>query len=124
MTLPVWMSRALVATGVMNLGAAAAFLPAASGLRAMTGFPEPGHPLYILTAGLFVLLFGLAYLWTGLTAHADPLFVTMAAAGKLAFVTLVTVLWLGDSLPARAAIAASADLVFGVLFLVWLLGPR
>jgi hypothetical protein len=120
-TLPTWMRRALYATAVMNIVAAVGFTPPAHALRVLAGLPEPDHPLYLVTTGLFVLLFGLGYLWTAVTGRADRLFITLAAAGKLAFFTTVAWLWATGALVARAPLAASADLVFGLLFVAWLL---
>jgi hypothetical protein len=118
--LPGWMRRALFATAAMNLGAATLFLPVAEPLRALAGFPAVAHPLYPLTAGLFVLLFGIGYLWTAATGRDERLFIGLSAVGKLAFVVLVVGLWSAGSLPMRAAVLGSADLVFAILFFTWL----
>lgn len=124
MTLPTWMRVALFATAAMNLVAAAAFVPAAQPLRAAAGLPDGGHPLYPMTVSLFVLLFGLAYLWAAVTGRVDRLFIAVAAAGKLAFFTLVMWFWAADALPMRAPLLAAADLVFGTAFLTWLCSVR
>src|SRR5881397_1564000 len=87
--LPAWMRRALFATAGMNILAAAAFIPAAEPLRALLGFPEPGHALYLLTVGMFILIFGLGYLWAAIAGRAERLFITLAAAGKLSFFGLL-----------------------------------
>ena len=120
--LPGWMRGALYATAVMNVVASVGFMPPGRALRALAGFPEPDHPLYLVTTGVFVLLFGVGYLWTAIAGRAERLFITLAAAGKLAFVATVSWLWIAGALPARAPLAASGDLVFAVLFLVWLVG--
>ncbi|WP_035608454.1 hypothetical protein [Haloferula sp. BvORR071] len=74
MKLPIWMRGAMLATAAMNLTGAAAFLPFAKSLRQIGGLPEEGHPLYMLTVGAFVFIFGLAYLWAGAwrTASSSP----------------------------------------------------
>jgi hypothetical protein len=115
------MRRALLATAVMNLLAAPALLPAAAPLRALAGLPD-GHPLYLMTVGLFIGLFGLGYLATGLAGRADRLFLALGAGGKLGFFALMTGFWLMGEVPARAELLASADLVFGGLFAAYLLG--
>ena len=122
--LPTWMRRALFATAAMNILAATAFVPAAASLRTLAGLPAGGHPLYLLTVGMFVLLFGLAYLWTAVKGRAEPLFIAMAAAGKLSFFALLVGFWAAGELPGRAPLAGTADLIFGVLFSVWLLAGR
>lgn len=122
MLLPTWMRRALFATAVMNLFAALLFLPFASGLRALAGFPPGEHPLYLTTCALFVVLFAVGYFWAGSAGRVDALFLTIAAAGKLGFFTLVAGLWLAGQLPLRAVGLAAGDLVFAVLFFAFLLG--
>jgi hypothetical protein len=121
--LPTWMRRALFATAVMNVVAAAAFVPSARSLRALAGFPEGEHPLYLTTAGMFVLLFGLAYLAAAVRGRADPVFIAIAAAGKLSFVALLVWFWAMGMLPVRAPLLGSADLIFAGLFLRWLSDP-
>jgi len=123
MTLPTWMRRALLATGVMNAVAAILFLPPSTGLRALAGFPPAEQPVYLATVALFVFLFGVGYLWAGLTGLADPLFIALGAVGKASFVAIVTGYWLAGTLPALAPFVASADLLFAALFFRWLFAP-
>ena len=66
----------------------------------------------------------LAYLWTAIVGRTDPLFIAMAAGGKLAFFGLLVAYWLAGELPARAPLSAIGDLVFGTLFAAWLAGVR
>ena len=123
--LPTWMRNALFATSVMNVLVAGVFLvPAAEPLRMLMGLPAAGHPLYLLTVGLFVLLFGCLYLSAAMTGHADRPFIAAAAAGKLGFVGLLVSFWAMGSLPLRAPVLGGADLVFAALFLAWLFGAR
>ncbi len=120
MRLPPWMRGALFTTAGMNIVAAVAFLPPARVLRAVIGMPQDAHPLYLTTVSMFVLLFGLAYLWAAVEGRADRLFVTMAAVGKLSFFILLVWFWATGALSPRAPLAGTADLVFAVLFFVWL----
>ena len=122
--LPTWMRGALFATAGMNLLAAAAFIPAASSLRAIAGLPEAGHPLYLVTVGMFVLTFGLAYLWAAVTGRAERLFIAVAAVGKLSVFGLLVWFWAIGNLPIRAPVVGTGDLIFGMLFLSWLFGVR
>lgn len=120
--LPPWMRTALYATAVMNVLAAASFLPAGAPVRALVGLPEDGHPLYVATVAMFIFLFGLAYLWTAMAGRADRVFIALAAGGKFSFfATLVCFWWIG-SLPLRAPVLGSADLFFSILFAIWLFG--
>ena len=92
-TLPTWMRRALFATAGMNIVGAALFAPPARALRAVAGFPPGEHPLYLATVSMFVLLFGLGYLWAAAAGRADRLFITLAAVGKLSFFALLVWFW-------------------------------
>src|SRR5262245_53155840 len=115
MRLPTWMRGAMLATAAMNLIGAFAFLPAAHALRRLGGFPSDGHPLYMVTLGAFVFVFGVAYLWAGLRGEADRLFVAVAAAGKLSFFGLLVGYWIAGLLPIQAPMAGIGDCVFGLL---------
>ncbi len=124
MNLPKWMRIALLATAPMNLLGALAFLPPARPLRLAMGWPPDGHPIYAATVGLFIFIFGVAYLWTGLAGRADRLFVTMAATGKLAFFLLTAWFWMTGTLSVQVPVSAVGDLVFATLFFVWLFQVR
>lgn len=120
MTLSIFMRGAMFATAGMNILGAAAFVPSARALRAIAGMPEGDHPLYLATVSMFVLIFGLAYLWAAVAGRAERLFVAVAAAGKLSFFALLVWFWAIGALPIRAPLAGTGDLIFGVLFLRWL----
>jgi hypothetical protein len=122
--LPTWMRRALLATGVMNVAASFGFVPAAAPVRAFAGLPESAPPVYLLTIGMFILVFGLGYLWLGVTGRADRLFIAISALGKLTFFALLAGFWAAGGLPARAPAFGAADLFFATLFIAWLLGSR
>jgi hypothetical protein len=124
MSLPKWMRIALLATAPMNLLGSLAFLPPGRSLRLSMGWPPDGHPIYAATVGLFIFLFGVAYLWTGLTGRADRLFITLAASGKLAFFLLTVWFWLTGTLSGQVPASAGGDLVFALLFFVWLFQVR
>lgn len=124
MNLPRWLRIVMLATSVMNIGGAVAFLPSAGSIRDLGGFPDAGHPLYLTTVGLFIFIFGLAYLWSAVTGRADRLFVGVAASGKLGFFGLLTLYWAAGLLPLRALAWGAGDLVFGVLFVLWLYRAR
>lgn len=122
--LPSWMRTALYATAVMNVLAGIGFMPFAAGvpLKTMIGVPTDGHPLFPATVGLFVFLFGIFYWRQAASGRGERLFIGIGAAGKLAFFSLCVVLALAGSLGPLVPVLASADLVFGGLFLIWLLG--
>ncbi len=121
-TLPTWMRNAMFATAGMNILGAALFAPSAGALRAVAGFPEGENPLYLATVTMFVLLFGLGYLWAAAAGRADRLFITIAAVGKLSFFSLLVWFWAAGAVSIRAPLVGTGDLVFGILFAVWLYG--
>src|SRR5262245_5468550 len=122
--LPTWMRRALFVTAVMNILAAVCFLPGAGALRDLAGFPAAGEPFYLMMVAMFVLLFGLGYLWAARAGHADRLFIGVAAVGKLTFFALVFCFWAAGALPLRAPATAAGDLLFGLMFVAWLRSVR
>lgn len=124
MKLPMWMRGAMLATAAMNVLGAATFLPGAATLRSMGGFPEGTHPFYLATVAVFILIFGCAYLWSGLTGCADRQFIAVAAGGKLAFFALLVWFWVKGSLPALAPVSGIGDLAFGLLFAGYLVARR
>jgi hypothetical protein len=122
--LPTWMRGALFATAVMNTFAAIGFLPSAGAMRARAGLPEADHPLYLAMTSMFVLLFGFAYFWCAIMNRGDRLVLSLGAVGKLTFFTMLVWFWAIGELPFRAPLMGTADLIFAVLFLKWLLSTR
>ena len=110
----------MLAAAALNLVGAVTFMPRAQALRLMGGFPVLAHPFYLSTIGVFILVFGLVYLWAGVTGKADRQFVAVGAAGKLAFCGLIVRYWWAGLLPTTAVTSGIGDLVIGILFLVWL----
>ncbi len=109
----------MIVTALMNVLGAITFVPAARPLREMGGLPGDAPALYLATLAAFVLIFGIAYLWAGVTGTADRLFIAVATAGKLSFAGLVMAFAASGLLPPKAAQAGIGDLVFGLLFLVY-----
>jgi len=122
--LPMWLRAALYATAVMNVLVGLAFASGSATLLAATGMPAPVPAFYTLTVGMFVALFGIGYFAVARGDEPERLFLALAGSGKLCFVALVFSLFLAGSLPARAALAAAADLPFGLLFVGWVLTTR
>ena len=124
--LPTWLRRAFLATAVMNVFGATLFLPWAAPIRALVGVPPAEHALYLVTIAMFVFVFGVAYGYAGWTGRADELFVAVCAGGKLSFVAILVGFWLAGAVAFTAPLSAIGDLVFGLMFLTWLLSgaPR
>jgi hypothetical protein len=119
--LPTWLRRAFLATAAMNVGGGLLFLPPAAPLRALVGVPPGEHAIYLVTLAMFIFLFAAAYGYAGWTGRADDLFVALSAAGKLSFVAILIGFWLAGEVPVLTPLSAVGDLVFGLMFLTWLL---
>ena len=112
-----WMKLALLATAAMNMFGAILFVPFLPVFRNLFGLPQNSHPLYLWTIAAWIFLFGICYLWLGVTGRRERLFLFIATAGKLSFVVLMFVYWLIGEIPARAALASFGDLFFGAIFI-------
>jgi hypothetical protein len=115
---------ALFGTAAMNILVGLIFASGSEALLAASGFPAASHPFYSLTVGLFIILFGVGYLCAALAERPERLFIAWTGAGKIAFVILVTMLFIADRVPLRAPLLASADLAFGAAFVGWFLSTR
>lgn len=124
MKLPTWMRVALLATAVMNIVGAIAFAPLMANGRELLHLPAQAHPVYLWIIAEFILVFGIAYAWCAITGRAPRLFIALGAAGKLLFFATLTLFWLAGELPLDAALGGAGDLLFGGLFLVWLVQSR
>jgi hypothetical protein len=113
------MRIALLATGVMNIFGAALFAPMFPQLRELNGLPNASHPLYLWIISIWILAFGLCYLWLGYTGRREVLFLVIGAIGKLSFSFLLIIYWLFGELPAMTAVSGLLDLFFALLFLYW-----
>ncbi len=118
-----WFRIALFATAAMNILGAFAFVPANHFGREQFGFPE-AHPLYLWILAAWIFAFGLCYLWMAIKQSREWLFIVIGAIGKLSFFGILAGLALFDKLPFRAVAGGVGDLIFGVLFVIWLLKNR
>ncbi len=126
---PAWLRVALFATAAMNILVGVAFasvgiVPGADAMLAAAGLPATAHPFYTMTVAMFVLLFGVGYLCAALAGHPERLFLALSGAGKVSFFALLVWLYARGTVPVRAPIAATPDLLFGALFLAWLVASR
>ncbi len=118
-----WMRITLIATGVLNMPGAALFVPSFGQLRELNGLPA-AHPLYLWIIAGWIFLFGLCYLWLGVTGRSERLFLVIGGAGKMVFVIVMFCFWQAGQIPPGAALGSTADLVFALLFGVWLWQTR
>ncbi len=99
-------------------GALAFFFPASVGQLA--GLPVPVPPIYNVLLGLFVVLFGAAYLWLALQPTIDRPLVAFAAVGKASVFIAAIALWSTGNGPVWFIPGATGDLIFALLFSWWL----
>ena len=114
-----WFRIALFATAAMNILGAFSFIPANRVGREQFGFPE-AHPLYLWILAAWIFAFGLCYLWMAIKQSREWLFIAIGAIGKLSFFGILLLLALAGELPFRAVLGGAGDLIFGILFVVWL----
>lgn len=117
--LPLYMKRALLATGLMNLFGSVSFLPFVTSIRRSTGLPE-AHPFFLWLLALWIAGFGAVYLSLGISGRIDRSFLTIGAFGKLSFALLLIAFWLSGDFPLSAPFFGLADLFFGALFAFYL----
>lgn len=122
--LPRWLRGVMLVAAAVNALGAYLFSPSAVPLRRVVGLEVEGHPFLFSVISAFILIMGLAYLMAGLSGRADPMFLLVAAAGKLAFFYLAGAYWVAGAFPAIVPALASSDLVFALIFLWWLFGRR
>ncbi len=115
-----WMRYALFVTALVNLGGAVMFVPAFVSLRSQLGLPEP-HPFFLWTLSIWIGTFGVCYLWMAVSHRRDRLFIAAGAVGKLSFFGLLVVYSVIGDIPVSTAVSGLPDLVFGSIFVAWLL---
>ena len=118
------MKIALIATGVLNMFGTVLFLPASESLRIVNGFPAGSHPLYLSIISSWIFLFGLCYLWLGISGRIERLFLVIGAAGKAALVALTFLFASSGDIPFGTAISSLPDLIFAAIFVFYLWSHR
>jgi hypothetical protein len=111
--------RILWLTAVANTVVACVFAFPGS-LGRPVDLPADVPTLYRLFVGLFIFLFGGAYVWLAPRIHR-PL-VAFGAIGKTGAVLVVLTSWLLGDASTRLLLLISGDLLLAGLFVAWLLG--
>lgn len=115
-----WFRIVLVITAAMNVFGALTFIPANRAGREQFGFPE-AHPAYLWFIAVLIFAFGICYFWMAWTQRSEWLFIVIAAIGKLSFFAAFAVSALVGELPFKVILGGLGDLIFGSLFVVWLI---
>jgi hypothetical protein len=118
-----WFRNALFATAAMNILGAGVFIPANRPVRELFGLPD-SHPVYLWVFAAWVFGFGLCYLWTAVKQSRERLFITIGAIGKLSFFAALLIYAMLGEISLRAPLGVIGDLIFGVLFVIWLIKDR
>jgi hypothetical protein len=113
-----WFRIALFITGIINVFGGLTFIPANRTGREMFKFPD-AHPVYLWIFAVWIVAFGVCYLWMAAKQRREWLFIVIAAIGKLSFFGLFAIFWLVGSLPFLTVLGVTGDLIFGSIFAYW-----
>ncbi|HEY9877979.1 MAG TPA: hypothetical protein V6D29_05960 [Leptolyngbyaceae cyanobacterium] len=116
-----WFRYCLSATAIFNLFGAISFAPPIYYRTADSlGFPKYESPFLLWVLASWILIFGLAYAWLAIKAKPEYLFVAVAAACKVAIALFLIGFYLSGDLPAISLFAAAGDLLFALIFIIWI----
>ena len=118
-----WMRWTLVATAVYNMFGVLLFIPLISLGRQLVGIPG-AHPFYLWLVTIWIGSFGVLYVWVAAIGRSDRAFLMIAAIGKFAFFSLMTIYWLAGDFRATAPLVATGDFITAILFTAWLWKTR
>ena len=116
--------RTLWATAAFNIGGSAVLAFPASDLGQLYGFPADVPPMYRFLLPLLIFGYGCAYAWLARQSSISRPFIVFAAVNKFCVFAVVFILWLWREASLGSVVALSGDLVFSVLFAIWLLGAQ
>jgi hypothetical protein len=88
--------------------------------REFIGLPAPAHGFYGILVGVWIGLFGLAFLRLALTKTYDKSLIAVAALGKLSFFALAVFYFLRGEIGLLATLASVIDAGLAFIFLHWL----
>lgn len=116
--LSVAMRWLLLGCGPVNLTGAVVFAPPFPDARRAMGLVEP-HPVYLWLLSAWILAFGVALFFQGLTRRGNRAVLLLSAWGKGTFAALLLGLVATGELLPFAVSAAVPDLILAVVFFVW-----
>ena len=116
-----WFRYCLLITAIFNLFGAISFAPPVYYSMADTlGFPTEGNPFGLWVISAWILIFGLGYAWLFIKPKPETVFIAVAAGCKIAIALLFFIFWFAGDLPLISLFAGGGDLIFAILFIVWL----
>lgn len=113
-----WFRVALFITGIINLFGGMTFIPANRLGREMFKFPEAPAP-YLWFIAVWILAFGVLYLWLAFRERSEWMFIVIAAVGKLSFFGAFFFCWLAGEIQFITVVGSAGDLIFGGIFAFW-----
>ena len=112
----------LWASAAFNIGGAGLFAFPVSFLGRLSGLPPEPPAIYRFLLALLVFGFGCAYLWLAMQRTISRPFICFAAIDKACVFGVVFVLWLLGESPVSSVIVISGDLIFAIIWAAWLVG--
>jgi hypothetical protein len=120
-----WFRVCLAIAALFNFCGAFSFAPPFyDSVAPSLGLPTQISPFGFWVLATWILIFGIAYAWLALNPQPQKLFVTVAAACKMAIAIFFFIFWFIGDLPIIALLTGSGDLLLGIAFIVWLLQTR
>jgi hypothetical protein len=117
-------TRRLLVWGLpTNAIGALIFAPPFPWVRDLFGLPG-GHALYLWILSIWILIFGIAYSWMGLTGRIDRTFLAVGACGKATFSLVLIAMARSGEIPVLAAVIGLPDLALAAWFAWWLVRNR
>ena len=91
------------------------------GLGVLFGLPADTPRLYAYLFAYVVAVFGVSYAWLAKQAQISKPLLAVAAAGKIGIFVITAGLTMVGDISIRPTLLASGDLLFGAIWLSWLL---
>ena len=106
---------------IFNIGAAYIVAFPSSSVSQMFELPRNVPILYAALLAFVILMFGVIYGWLARQPRIDQPLLFVGGAGKLCFFLLTAIMCLQGNASGKFALLATGDLVFGSIWLWWLL---
>jgi hypothetical protein len=103
-----------------NIVAACMLAFPASWFGQFAGFPAEGHVLYQYLSAWLVAGFGVAYAWVAQARDLSVPFIQFSAIMKIGVFVIAGLLCLLSDVSWRLVLIASADFMFGLIWLCWI----
>lgn len=107
-----------------NLVAGYALATPTSALGQLIGPGEPVPIFHALFLGSIIMFFGLIYGWLAYSPIINKGVLTISTLGKFSAFSLASGLWLLNLGPIETALVTVCDLIFGIIWALWLLQER